>query len=143
MIITIPIIALMTVLLPFSAVSSFPAAVIYQKPPIIKNSTATPKAMPKSQSMTIAISPLTFVVEQFNPEEGLQLKPVLSWADAIIGAVIIVIIEAIVSHLRSLEKSILLIICFKLFTPSHNPSPPPQLFSFLLTIIRRAWKRVG
>ena len=66
---TIPIRALTAVPLPFSAASSLPAEIMYWKPPMIRNNTATPKAMASSQLITVLISWLMSV-------PALQLRPV-------------------------------------------------------------------
>ena len=72
MMMMIPIIALIAVPRPFSAVSSLPAEVIYQKPPIIKKSTAIPKAIPNNQLITILIKLLKSVAVQFKPFKDWQ-----------------------------------------------------------------------
>ena len=107
----------MAVFFPFSAVSSLPAEVIYQKPPIMRNSTAMPKAMPSIQLMTVLISWLTEVPAlQFKPEEGSHWKLEPKAAMETAGANTNVAAKITSNTLR---KFIFLAICFNLFTPSR------------------------
>lgn len=104
--------ALIAVFFPFSAVSSFPAEVMYQKPPIIRKSTAMPKAIPKSQLIIILKKPLKLVLLQLTPLSSLQLKA--GKAKATIGSSITADTATIS---RVFTILILRTICFKLFTP--------------------------